>query len=138
MAFSSGTWNGPADMIVTDPIQGVRMIVEVKTRFPSGPLEATDEWRRLLRYRDEVGAAFALLIAPDHGALALANGEIVQFDASEIAQRYGLSELPRLHGHMIAESGLYHWLTDLTMGGGLAPLPNRFPDLSGDEVLRAA
>lgn len=138
MSTVSETWNQRVDMIVTDPIRGATMVVDVKVRFPREPLESSDVWRRLLRAREDLGASFALLFAPDRSALALPGGEILRFDSTEIAARYGLTNLPRLHGGMIAEQGLYTWLTDLTFGAGLASPPARFPNLRGDEVLWAA
>lgn len=83
------------DFVVTHPLWGARMVVEVLGWPLDGPLDEQRDWQRLMEYQRWSKAPYALLFSPEKAYLAHPDGNIQEIDAPAVMADYGWTSPPR-------------------------------------------
>ena len=113
------------------------MVVEVKGLPLSEGAQREKGIAQLEEAMRRSRASYGLLFSPDRSVLVGPDAKRVVFDGSLILDLYGIRELPKLEPGSLAETAVYTWLVDLSLGIS-RPSPEGFPSILGDEIRRAA
>lgn len=125
------------DIVIGDPYGAAVMVVEVKGRPIGKDLLASPEWRQLREAMERARAPYGLLFSPGKSMLVGPDGKVEEFEGQPILDEYKIQELPRFEPDSLAETVVYTWLVDLSLGID-RPSPSSFPKILGDDVRRAA